>query len=877
MSRNKAWTNESAFYDALNVKLQASNPCGNTSFDSDIWLFDAPGVNRKYITIDFSIFKSPHLNFQNITTLEYDGANIQVNLSTLAKVIWLHMVEGLKNTAQKFLGTYTCLTLLFAYLKQERLRVLGPTVLEEFYTFCLTQNVNTESIQKRLSTPSYGNRIECFSIGKLRHILLRYNINGIVGAITQGRCSKALNKVTLEIMNMTAREYRQGGSFNFLGLEIGKHYIDHCNNRFEEYFSHTAAINNTLNTFGDKKLFQVFTKSSLRIKGIIAKILAGDSFFLGYVPSGDKIDKAKKIEKVIHKFFIEEFHKSCWLSHPFFIDNINKIAEVCKLPIRYDTQEFVRSLLFVDAFGKLEKSKEAIWKEFCASLTTERYQVKISLEEFEKLAKNIISESIPILPESAEKLREYLKRRAADINAEKRPESGKCTLAKLIASVSYAGTTCFIASTGWRASEFTFPLNSIEIVPNFDALDNHYTPWRFLVKWTVPKSHGETKLSREITLASYILAAQVRELRRLASSECIFPSPDISVREWWFDFVNNYILFNKSHIENTEALSVFKYSNLEAIHQRLEKELSVITMTLSRHGESYFMNRLKLLKEGKLDKKSEQIFVDNLSDSTLEFALRNLERLDKADIMAIRSELIGEASFPTPHAFRHIWAEAVYQRYRGDVGKFLRANFKHMDSHFFYTYLRDKDMKSISNVAQRHFINNVVRQNIGSFGQKKKEYAGGTNRFLEKVITLTKVITEEDKSHLAQKISDTRIVAAQENPWSTCFLRRGTEKIAKCSEDGVPQRHNASPKFCLDCINADISSGNFNGIVVYIKSDIDACREVSLPYELKLHSIETVRIAVKRVRELRHNSGNRKYDAFIAYAINSLELAERSR
>ena len=111
------------------------------------------------------------------------------------------------------------------------------------------------------------------------------------------------------------------------------------------------------------------------------------------------------------------------------------------------------------------------------------------------------------------------------------------------------------------------------------------------------------------------------------------------------------------------------------------------------------------------------------------------------------------------------------------------------------------------------------------------------------------------------------------NPWATCFLRAGTEKVAKCSEHGVPQRRNASPNFCLGCTNADIDKGNFNGIVVYIKHDISACRNPKLPSFIKGTHVEVVIRALKRVEELRRNSNNQKYDHFIEHLRETLEIA----
>jgi hypothetical protein len=150
-------------------------------------------------------------------------------------------------------------------------------------------------------------------------------------------------------------------------------------------------------------------------------------------------------------------------------------------------------------------------------------------------------------------------------------------------------------------------------------------------------------------------------------------------------------------------------------------------------------------------------------------------------------------------------------------------------------------------------------------------------RFISKATRITKVLSHNEFIKKTESIANQRIIDIKENPWVTCMLRIGTLTSAKCSEEGVPQRHNASPNLCLGCINANISEGNFNGIVVYIKSDIEACREPLLPYFVKKGAIVTLNLAVKRVSELNEKAYNLKYVKFIEHLKESIELAEVTR
>lgn len=877
MKSNSLKHSRTALYAALNNKLMALSPYNDASFDSEVWQFVTDVGNNRLSTLDFSLFNLPDLKFKERVTVQYDGSNIEIVTLDLAKVLWLHMVEGLSARSQKYLGTYNCLALLFSFLAEKGLSNLTSSNLESFFAYCMTQNIGIGGTTRRLTVPSYGNRLECFSIDKLRYILLRYGINDVLGNISKRRVNEALTATCLDIMNMTASEYKQGGTYNFLGLDIGKHYLDHCSNVFEEHFGFIAAIKETIDLCLSESLFADIDYIPSSLSRIVVDILTGENPPKRSRQNRNQIEKYNFIQHTVHDLFRKAYKKSCKLSHPFFIDNINKIIEHSGFPERYDTQEFVRSLLYVDIFGESSKSKESIWHEYMAYLGNQYNSEKVTLSSFEKIVKIVVDDSIQNLPDTTDGLQAFLKNQLDKLGASKFKSKKKALVIRLADSVSYAGTTCFIGATGWRASEFDFSLKNVEITQNDDVLDNHYTPWRFHVFWKVPKSNGETKLKREITLGSYIIASQVAYLRQLNPSENIFPSPDISVREWWCDFVEHYCLFDVVHENNDQIGKYSSLRDLTSIHKKLLKELPVISMTIVRYGENYFMNCIRRLKAGRLDGHEKQVLKDNLSEATLEFALQRVDRLEKADIMAIRAELIGDASYPTPHAFRHIWAEAVFHRYRGDVGKFIRSNFKHMNSRFFMAYLRGKELKGITQVAERNFINNVVRQHIDSLGYARRDYAGGTGRFLEKVISLTKTVTNEERNELVRKICEDRIVSAQSNPWATCLLRSGTVRMAKCSSEGIPQRHNASPSLCLDCIHADITEGNFNGIVVYIKPDIDACRNPSLPYAIKQYHIGTVRSALKRVSELRKNGGNEKYDAFIKFLIESLYLAENTR
>ena len=122
-----------------------------------------------------------------------------------------------------------------------------------------------------------------------------------------------------------------------------------------------------------------------------------------------------------------------------------------------------------------------------------------------------------------------------------------------------------------------------------------------------------------------------------------------------------------------------------------------------------------------------------------------------------------------------------------------------------------------------------------------------------------------------------RVVGVKSNPWGTCILIGATEKFAKCSVNGEPQRQNASPRLCLGCMHVNISEGNYRGIVVYTQQDVIACRNTALPWFIKEANVRTVKLALKRVEELQKNGGHLKYNKFIAYLKESIRIAEENK
>jgi hypothetical protein len=225
--------------DVLESKLSVQNPLENATFIDDVWRFKMPS---HVVTIDFALFASSYLQFTGAITASFGGQSTQLTLTEFAKLMWLEITMGKSVHPKLYHQVRDMLALLMAYLHSEGLTQLDVSNLEGFYSTCLMQNSTEMGLKPRLASPAYNSRFEGLTLPAMKRILTKYNISGVIGHITSRQCDEALNDACLAMLDMTRLEYKKGGSFNFLGLEVGKHYIDHCQHLFEHHCAYVTAI-----------------------------------------------------------------------------------------------------------------------------------------------------------------------------------------------------------------------------------------------------------------------------------------------------------------------------------------------------------------------------------------------------------------------------------------------------------------------------------------------------------------------------------------------------------------------------------------------------------------------------------------------------------
>lgn len=895
--------------------FQHINPKGWGRFDDDLWLI--PFSNRQYKTLkvelDFTAFNRAELEIvPSVKAIWDNGLEINIPQNVFVKWLFLELVSE-RAVDYRLIWLLDAIKLLFLFLKEQNNYVLEEHNLVDLYSVLLTHDFEDSRFVRRRSTPSYKSRVHLLDLKKIYPLLARFKINFLVGKISDDVQNHALNQACLNQTGMTLTDYKEGGTFDFLGLDIGRHYVDYCANFYETYISFAIAARKTLSVmtnfiekFGDTR--QTRESSFMRI---VISTLQGEPYF-------SRSNKNKMREQLIHDETLKVFHQTynCLVvrTKAFSLDVLNDIATDLGLKeYRLDTHEFIRSMIYTRFFAIGVKSRERICNEYSSVVVASDFtggSVKFDLHQFDRVCdKHLNGLTIEISDVStlcSRTIESYI----SSFNKQRKKLVG------LIADVEAAGVTLFAAYTGWRASEFGFPQSAISVELNKDIVDASYTPMRFYIDWTASKTSGDTLLQREITSSTAIIANQLAELNGSEQNDPALVSanfttlPELTkkiaerVERLWGRFPYDYSIFKD--LDELEALRA-RFCDLTAIEEIRLRQLSdkydsannVVTEVLSLREQlrndaarleiskrSYkgqngstvrFLETLRLYSLNKLDPSSTQLLNKNLSEDTKHYIFsseKTANVLRKEAVASIREELTSGVIKATPHAFRHIWAEAILQRYRGDVGRFIRANFKHIDERFFMAYLRNKEVKSIYEVAKRTTINSVVRKHVSSLKEDKRAYAGGFDRFVSKAVNLTKVVTHDDYARIARKIAKERVVDIKVNAWSTCLLRAGTENHAKCSIDGIPQRQNASPKLCLGCVNADINDSNYVGIVIYTKSDVEACQNPNLPMSIKKFHAATLRKALARVRELATNEKCNSYDGFIAHLEGVISMVD---
>ncbi|HIF9258720.1 TPA: hypothetical protein ACX6RA_001776 [Photobacterium damselae] len=904
------------FWHAQNLKLLATPFFLSEKGDmySDTWFFRNSKSYRGSITLlDFTWFDLPAFKLESIATYCKDGHEYALSSKAFAQLACLSQLTPTRSDGA--FATYHMMRHLMAFLKESNTTSLDLDVLASFWISFMGRSVAQHGFVNRISPPTYE-AIERAPLVKIRNALKGLGVVGVIDStLTTKRIEGSLDSVCQSLYSTTRAEYKKGGSFNFLGLELGQYYVDYLNSVYQRDFLNASVCKTAFESILDKYDIASLDESSKNrlFNVMLSSLFGGDDKPNAHTKGINHNALKAATEEVLFNQYVQRFEVVTALKDQY----IETLVIELGLSSRSDAMELIRVLMLQKYLGlKGHKTPHQVWQGYLLSLEKTLLNSALlndlSVDDVYARMQSILYKARLNKAQFRVDIQNWAKKQQSFAST-KTYESFKAVMAIPF----YAMTNLVVSWTGYRQSEFGFPLSAIQPEPNLDILDNAHVPFRFMLKWFVPKTGGSTRINREITSQCYQVAAQLHEIFEPLSDEpCLYSINhktkkemihysgtyiDMRVKANWQGFVKMYQPFNDvialegfiekdphqltvSEQEKQTALSAqytvgsARYKHLLACAKEVKKDwlrLSQLSFNGADAGRKFKASLVQYVTNGSVDNAAHQAIIDTyLSDETRELLKNCSVDINDIKTMAdIISEILEGVRYPSPHSFRHIWAESVLTRYQGDVGEVIRHQFAHLDGSFFMAYLRDKDARRLMTSAKQRYLNSIVDMLITEAEHIGEMYLGGMARFVKKATSATKVRNESEERAHREAIKG-RIIDIQVNPFATCMPRDGAGRRAKCAQMGVLNPQDAKPEFCLNCAYALITEGNIKGIWQLIQPMVkEASQEHAFGFLLEAH-LPTLKSSWKRISELRNDRNAANVDKILTAindAINAIE------
>jgi hypothetical protein len=883
--------NAEQFHDLQN-KLDAYDNGLNNLVTSDVWQFN---FESDVYRVDFS-----YLNNTKTHQKGYLHTN-RLTAKDLAKILVLEVCAK-QLSITTFKSDVDTLFMLVMFIAKNELEALTKLELQQFFEHYLMHRFDSGKEIERLSPRSYhtarsglikfneiNEALGYFDFEKLFHEQLNPNrINNLLKDAIQA----------LSAGELTFGEWKKGGTFNHLTLDYGRYYLEYCSRFFKDNYEKSLGISAVKMNMEEHILsigLSVHKNTKQAFYGLLSgEDISNSSKYKKF--NKDKIDQLQKnIQEQYNQVMSLALHKKHLLSNEGVV-NIASSLKIERDLSREDKQyqylteiERLRNILLLH----LDNEQELVVKLLSESNKPISYEKFIVAIEGEKLAETK-EHQLPS-PDFYQ-----------CIGRIDRKNSQPPALT-FLNKVQSAGVVSAVALCGWRGSEFGFPLSAISKKINDDILDQYANPVRYIVDWHVFKTAGEAKTEREIIASTYELAVSLSNLTQAEKdSPALYPvhshaksstsksASYSAVRKAvainWENYVNENEEFKileeskelkklSSKFTRGQVLTYEQQNRLEELNKksktevfiriisdpnlieakrRAEDEYERIMFVTSYTGESYQAGWLLQYHnylcgtESTLSDKLIKLLNANLSNDT-QRQIQEVSPEACKDIIYIRqvtNEVIEDCLYPTPHAFRHMWAEAVYRRFDGDVGWMIRSNFKHVSKAMWLSYIRDKDNRRMHDTIKVRIASSIMKNWLRKSG---KETAGKFHEFLRKLTGRTSIQSLEKLNGVIDKIAREDILSVKANPWGFCIAKHSTMTMTKCWDGYEINPQSAEPTLCLGCINNLTMSSNIDYIVLYSWQHIDLLESefiTSIPAPLILQSLEYIKLAHKRVTEL---------------------------
>ncbi len=864
------------------VRLRSLSGFNDNEFSTSVWRFS--NSKGRDITINFDYLKVLYQKYPG--WVEDRG----VDLIKVTKLIWLRFAET--TTVESYVKRFSGLGLLWTALAHYNLpRLTGKKDIADVLSFLLTHRwdqgraINTVGLKSQanfFATLTFVTSTKPLLL--LKKELMGQSLDWINCDVTNSSFKNGLKELIPELTNedLTYREWLEGGSYNTLTLDYGRYYVEHCLTLYEQYIPLAIALSYTYQA--RSKIADSLGYSNNTVNNLLPRILKGHSVE-DLQQAAERWGKVtiKRVHDTVMKYFKGAYQQSTFEGKIIQDSGVESFLNECGLqssPVNIDR---MRVIIWEWLQRKDEDETRLLLDECDIAVPWNTFIRKLGkFEEFYKQDVNVVPT-----------LQDY--KAVGLLEADSIRDVSKSFPRQLINIVEKAGLTSMVALTGWRKSEYGFPISAIKRTRNEDKLDEHAFPWRYQVDWYVHKTHGKVRQLREITFSAIVIAQRLKKLIGAEDDQpCLYSTPVrkrdkfdsekkvmAAVTYPWKHYVKHYsgfklmddwqsweslvriedagsllttdqqnerkrLLKSRSSNEwNTLKIDV----NLKEAWRRAREEWPRLEFFLLGSSTKEKKEWLIKYRNGTLRPKWTRLLDKYISEETRDhlFHLPDDDLNSRATSKAVSSELLSEALYPSPHAFRHIWAEAVYRRFDGDAGWMIRSQFKHISRAMWLAYIRDKDNRHGHQRVKTQVVSSLVHNYLKNKGEG---YAGQLNTWLRRLLKKSSLLTPEEQRGFVEQLATVEIENIKANPWGYCLLKRRTRSKAKCAEMGEPMRHNASPDLCLGCAHNLMQTENVEWSLFHATSHVEALKNPIVPAIFKDSSYKLVKNVTEHVRTL---------------------------
>lgn len=150
---------------------------------------------------------------------------------------------------------------------------------------------------------------------------------------------------------------------------------------------------------------------------------------------------------------------------------------------------------------------------------------------------------------------------------------------------------------------------------------------------------------------------------------------------------------------------------------------------------------------------------------------------------------------PSPHRFRHTWAELALRRFDGNVHEAVRSHFRHaVGSWMTMKYLKGKYHEDVESISKAY-----MSELIGRAARGKEELFGPVGRYILKQLAEVKTLTPE---YIEDLVEEFDIVDPHE--YGYCMIRKDQRNQAKCfdKDSQTPLYDQAKFELCGGCVGS---------------------------------------------------------------------------